>query len=133
MAQVHASIYVSDWQEFSTFANEHLSTFLASQTIVMASLKTPRGMVGTLAAIRNVSAGAFTSEEASTLEFFGKWVALALDNARISQIRESCASFVQAACFDIRSPIAAIVGLSELLMNELTSLGYRHWHRYSTK
>ena len=122
MAQARASIYVSDRQQFSAFANEHLSAFLDSHTAVAVLLKTSRGEVGTLAATRDISTGAFTSDEVSALEFFTKWAALALDAAQASKIRESCVNFVQSACFDIRNPIAAIVGYSELLLNDLATV-----------
>lgn len=122
MAQARASIYVSDWQEFLTFANDHFSEFLTSHTAVTVSLRTSRGEIGTLAATRDTSAGTFTSEETSVLEFFAKWVALALDVAQASKVRESCVSFVHDACFDIRTPLTFIAGFSDVLREDLATV-----------
>jgi K+-sensing histidine kinase KdpD len=120
MAQARASIYVSDWQEFTASANEHLSEFPASHTAAIVALKTPHTEVGTLMVTRDISAGAFAPDEISALEFFAKWAALALDATQVSKIRESCVSFVHGACFDIRTPMSFIVGVSELLLSDLT-------------
>ncbi len=120
MVQARASINVSDLQEFSTFANEHLSEFLASHTVAIVAIKTARNEIGTLAVTRHRTAREFTSDETSALEFFAKWAELALDAAQASRIRESCVSFVHMACFDIRTPVTFVAGISELLSNELT-------------
>jgi signal transduction histidine kinase len=122
MVQARASIYVSNWQEFSAFANEHFLGFLASHTAAIVALKTPRAEVGTLAVTRDISAGAFTSDETLALEFFAKWAALALDAAQVSKIRESCVGFIHGACFDIRTPMSFIVGFSQLLLSDLASV-----------
>jgi K+-sensing histidine kinase KdpD len=119
MAQARASIYVPNWQEFSVFADEHLSAFLASNTAAIVVLKTPRGQIGTLAVTRAASMGAFTPDKMTVLEFFVKWAALVLDAAQVSKIRESCVSFIHGACFDIRTPMSFIVGFSELLLSDL--------------
>ncbi len=122
MAQARASISVSDWQEFSTFANEHLPGFLASHATAIATLKTSRAEVGTLAVTRDISTGAFTPDEISALELFANWAALALDATQVSKTREACANFVHGACFDIRSELTAIMGYSQLLRDGLSSV-----------